>query len=129
MNLKQCVGETEKVNKVVSEKDTALIVASGDLEVFSTPGMIAMMENASMSLVKDHLEIGCSTVGVKIDIKHISATPIGFEVWAESQLVEVDGRRLLFHVKAWDEKGIIGEGTHERFIVNKDSFLAKTNKK
>ena len=129
MDINLCIGIKKRVNKCISEKDTASIASSGDLKVFSTPGMIAMMENASMNLVKDYLETEYTTVGIEVHIKHLSATPIGMEVWAEAKLIEVDNRRLVFQVKAWDEKDLIGEGIYERFIVQKDRFLARTQEK
>jgi len=114
---------------VVSEENTAAKVGSGLLPVFATPAMIALMEATCAQSVAAELEEGCSTVGTHLDIKHSAATPVGMTVKCESELVEVDRRRLVFHVTAWDDAGIIGEGSHERFIVNNEKFLAKTQSK
>ncbi|MBO5892881.1 MAG: thioesterase family protein [Alistipes sp.] len=110
---------------VVSLDNTALTLGSGDMEVFATPAMIALMENAAMNSVVEHLDAGATTVGTMMKSSHIKASPVGAEITAEAELVAVEGRRLTFAVKAWDEKGVIGEGEHERFIVDKTRFLAK----
>ncbi len=118
----------EQKVEVVYE-NTATAVGSGVLEVFATPCMIALMEKAACDSVLPYLEEGDGTVGTELNIKHISATPIGMTVRCESELLEVDGRRLVFDVKAFDEAGLIGEGRHERFIVNNEKFQGKTDKK
>jgi fluoroacetyl-CoA thioesterase len=109
---------------VVFEK-TAANICSGTEEVYATPCMIALMEGAANKSVAPFLEEGCSTVGTMLNVRHLSATPIGMKVWAETELTEVDHKRLVFFVKAFDEKGLIGEGTHERFIIYKEKFLKK----
>ena len=114
---------------VVNEQNTAASVGSGNLPVFSTPYMIALMEEASQSSVAPHLEEGQSTVGTRLSVSHDSATPLGMKVWAESRLVEIDGRRLVFEVRAFDECGPIGQGTHERVIIRQQRFLEKTEAK
>ncbi len=108
---------------------TADAVHSGGLPVFATPMMIALMENASWSLAEECMEEGYSTVGTLVNVKHVSATPVGATVRAETELTDIDGRRLVFKVAAYDDKGLIGEGTHERFIINTDTFMNKTNAK
>lgn len=110
-------------------ENTATAVGSGVLEVFATPCMIALMEKTACDSVIPYLEEGDGTVGTELNIKHVAATPIGMTVRCESELLEVDGRRLVFDVKAYDEVGLIGEGRHERFIVNNEKFQSKTNKK
>lgn len=110
---------------VVSENNTAKSMNSGMLDVFSTPYMIALMEHASTNALLGQLEEGMSSVGTHLNVSHESATPIGMKVWAESELVDIDGRRLVFNVTAYDECGIIGRGQHERFIITSDKFLAK----
>ena len=110
----------------VEKETTAKAVGSGNLLVFSTPHMIALMEEAACRCVKDWLEEGSATVGTKIDIEHLSATPVGMEVRAEATLTAAEGRKLCFTVEAYDEKGLIGKGTHERFIIQEEKFLAKT---
>ena len=113
----------------VSNDNTAAAMGSGTLAVFATPSMIALMEKTAYVSVQDSLDEGCGSVGTLLNVKHLAATPVGMTVTCESELVEVDGRRLVFTVKAYDEKGLIGEGTHERFIVQNEKFLAKTNAK
>lgn len=110
---------------VVSECNTALKLGSGDMEVFATPAMIALMENAAMQAVAGSLPEGSTTVGTMMRSSHIKATAVGATVTAEAELIAVDGRRLTFAVKAWDEQGVIGEGEHERFVVDREWFLSK----
>ena len=93
---------------------TAKAMGSGTMDVFATPAMIALMENTAFESVASELEEGSGTVGTALDIKHVSATPVGMKVTCESELMKVDGRALTFSVKAFDEAGLIGEGTHER---------------
>lgn len=113
----------------VSNDNTAATMGSGTLAVFATPAMIALMEKTSYISVQDALDEGMGSVGTLLNVKHVAATPVGMTVTCESELIEVDGRRLVFTVKAYDEAGLIGEGTHERFIVQNEKFLAKTNAK
>lgn len=122
-------GIKNKTELTVTEKDTALAYGSGNLEVFATPAMAALMENTAMNSVAPYLEQGEETVGTLLNIKHLSATPIGCNVFCESELVEVDGRRLVFKISAYDSKGLIGEGTHERFIVSAEKFMNKAKSK
>ncbi len=123
------VGLKGRAEAVVSDQNTAQAACSGALPVFGTPFMCALMEEASWKSIAPHLEEGQSTVGTKLDITHDSATPVGMKVWAECEVTEVDGKRLVLKVAAYDEKGLIGQGTHERFIVTDERFLAKTAKK
>lgn len=118
-------GIKNKKTVLVQEKDTAVAHGSGLLPVFATPAMIALMENTAMESVLPHLAEGEGTVGTRIDVKHVAATPVGGEVTCESELMEIDRRRLVFTVHACDARGTVGEGTHERFIVNNEKFLAK----
>lgn len=118
----------EQKVEVVYE-NTATAVGSGVLEVFATPCMIALMEKTACDSVIPYLEEGDGTVGTEVNVKHLSATPIGMTVRCESELMEADGRRLVFRVAAFDDAGLIGEGTHERFIVNNEKFQSKTNRK
>ena len=83
------------------------------------------MEEAALTSVRPYLDEGMDTVGTSISVSHLSATPVGLKAWAESELVEIDRRRLVFSVKAYDEMGLIGEGTHERFVVDMEKFTAK----
>ena len=109
----------------VAPQNTALAMGSGDMEVFATPAMVALMENAAMNAVAEFLPDGSATVGTKIDVSHVKASPMGAKITAEAELVAVDGRRLEFKVVAYDEKSVIGEGNHTRFVVDKERFLAK----
>lgn len=118
----------EQKVEVVYE-NTATAVGSGVLEVFATPCMLALMEKTACDSVIPYLEEGWGSVGTEATIKHVAATPIGMTVRCESELIEVDGRRLVFSVKAYDEAGLIGEGIHERFTVNNEKFQAKTDAK
>ena len=118
-----------KETEIVTDKNTALSIGSGELEVYATPAMTALMEKAAYKSVAPYIEEGQGTVGTMLNIVHTSATPIGMTVTAESELIEIDGRKLKFKVIAYDEKGNIGEGTHERFIINNQKFQQKTNSK
>lgn len=123
------VGIKGQRETVVTKEKTATGIGSGLLEVFATPIMIALMEESAFMSVNEILDEGFTTVGIAVDIKHIAATPVGMKVVAKSELIKVDGRELTFKVEAYDEKGLIGEGIHKRFIVNNDKFQAKTDSK
>ena len=118
-------GLKKTITKTVQPRDTAKAFASGLAEVFATPSMIALMENAAYSAVQGELDAGQSTVGISIDTKHIAATPVGMKVWAEATLVEVDRKRLVFEIEAFDEKEKIGFARHERFIIDEEKFMSK----
>ena len=123
------IGMTGRASCSVTQQNTALAVGSGALPVFATPMMAALMEAAAMDAVSACLEEGQGTVGTRLDITHDAATPVGMEVWAEAAVTAVDGRRICFTVRAWDERGSIGGGTHERYVVSNQRFLAKANQK
>ena len=118
-----------KESQKVDESVTARAAGSGTLEVFATPAMIALIEKTCFTAVAPYLEEGQTTVGTKVDVEHVSATPVGMEVTAECTLDEIDGRRLTFQVEVFDECGMIGRGIHERFIVNAEKFVSKTYSK
>ncbi len=119
------LGILGKTEQVVLEKDTAAKYGSGLVEVFATPAMVALMEKTCLeSLFKD-LPEDYSTVGTNINVSHTKATPMGMKVTCTSELIEIDRRRLVFKVEAHDEEGLIGQGTHERFIIDKAKFMAK----
>ena len=118
-------GIKNKMEIVVTEDRTAKAMGSGELPVFATPAMIALVEETCWRSVADELESGQGTVGTMLDVRHVSATPVGMKVWCESELVGVDGRKLTFSVKVFDEAGLVGEGTHERFIIDNKRFLEK----
>ena len=103
---------------------TALAVGSGDMEVLATPMMMALMENAAMLAVVEELPEGCTTVGGHIESSHVKPSKVGAEVSATATLTKVEGKKLTFHVVAKMNDNIIGEGTHLRFVVNKEKFLA-----
>ena len=123
------VGLKGRAETVVTDANTAQAACSGALPVFGTPFMCALMEEAAWKSIAPHLEPGQSTVGTRLEVSHDSATPVGMKVWAESEVTEVDGKRLVLTVAAFDERGPIGRGTHERFIVTDERFLAKCAKK
>ena len=123
------IGINTTIQERVTEEKTAAVVGSGALLVYATPAMITLMEKASAQLVAPYLSDGEGTVGINVNIKHISATPVGMSITCNSELIEIDKKRLVFKVEAFDEKGIIGEGTHERFIINNDRFMEKVNNK
>ena len=110
---------------VVVYENTAAAVGSGALEVFSTPSMIALMEKASRELVQPYLEEGQSTVGTRLEVSHVAASPIGAHIRAESTLVEIDRRMLTFEVKAYADGELIGEGRHQRCIIYAERFMEK----
>ena len=122
-------GIIKEITEKVTDKNTAKNMKSGELNVYATPAMIALMEQAAYTSVADELEEGQGSVGTLMNVKHISATPVGMEVTAKSELVEIDGRRLVFQVEAFDERGKIGEGEHERFIVDNVKFQQKADSK
>lgn len=110
---------------LVEKEDTANVVGSGDLMVYATPCMVALMEGAACESVAPFLAEGESTVGVFMEVRHLSATPVGMEVRAESKVTAVDGRKITFEIVAFDEAGEIGRAVHERVIVKADRFLEK----
>lgn len=114
---------------IVAEDQTAKHLGSGELAVFGTPYMIALMENTALNSVQPYLDETQGTVGTLVNVKHVAATPVGMEVRCETKLVEVDRKRLVFEVKAYDACGLIGEGMHERFIIDNQKFMQKTNAK
>ena len=109
----------------VSAEVTAEYIGSGDLAVLATPAMCALMENAAMMAVTPHLEEGQTTVGTALNIEHSRATKVGEIINATAVLTAINGRELQFNIAARDEVGVIGEGTHTRFIVNREKFMAK----
>lgn len=123
------VGIKGKKEIYVTNDNTAKTMGSGTMDVFATPAMIALMENTAYESVAAELDEGCGTVGTALNVKHVSASPVGMKITCESELIKVDGRALTFHVKAFDEVGLIGEGEHERFIVFEEKFQKKANEK
>ena len=119
------VGISHEMTRNVTDENTAASLGSGLLDVFATPAMVALMEETCMKSVQAELDEGYGTVGTGLTIHHVSATPVGMTVRCASKLVEVDGRKL----QAFDEAGLIGQGTHERFIIESEKFFAKAKKK
>ena len=115
--------------QTVTPEMSAARIGSGLVEVFATPMMVALIEQTCLESVLPHLDEGQGTVGTLVNVSHVSASPIGMRVWCESELTEVDRRRLVFKVKAYDECGLIGEGTHERFIIDNAKFMEKIKNK
>ncbi|HLG77156.1 MAG TPA: thioesterase family protein [Ktedonobacteraceae bacterium] len=116
-----------EASTTVVHENTAAAVGAGGVEVFATPMMIGLMENAAWRAVIDALDDGYVTVGTRVNVEHLAATPVGQKVYATAELIEVDGRRLVFRVEAYDERQKIGQGQHERFIVNLQRFLNRIN--
>ncbi|MFI3294602.1 MAG: thioesterase family protein [Rikenellaceae bacterium] len=110
---------------IVTQDLTALAMGSGDMEVFATPAMVALMENAAMLEAAKSLEGGQTTVGIYIEAHHTRATPLGAEVTATATLTAQEGRKLTYEIVAQDPKGEIGKAIHHRFIVDRDKFLSK----
>ena len=113
---------------IVNEQNTAKAMKSGALDVFATPCMCALMEEASCSCISECLDEGCGTVGISLNITHDKPSAIGDEIIATATLVKIEGRKLIFEVQAKDDDTIIGKGMHERFIINNEKFMAKLNK-
>lgn len=114
---------------IVSQENTAEAMGSGALPVLATPALVALMEGTAMRSLADCLGAGEGTVGASIHVEHTAATPVGMRVHCESELVEVDGRRLRFAIHAFDAKGPIGTATHIRYIIDNERFLAKAEAK
>ena len=127
MELK--IGLICEINEEVTLNNTASALGSGGIDVYATPAMIALMEKSAMNAVQSALAEGLSTVGTMVNIKHMAATPVGMTVTAKAELTEIADKRLLFKVEAFDGKDKIGEGTHERFIINVEKFISRVNAK
>lgn len=123
------VGLKGKATTTSSHANSAKTAGSGTLDVFATPSMVALMEQAAQTSLAPFLGEDESSVGTALHISHSAATPLGLEIWAESEVTEVDGKRVEFTVTAYDKKGEIGKGTHQRFIINIPKFMARTQSK
>lgn len=125
------IGTKCQLEQVVTQELTAAAIGSGMLPVFGTPFMAAMMENAALTALQSFLEEGQGSVGTRLDIHHDAPTPIGMKVWAEAEITGVseNGKMVEFAVRAWDETGPIGGGTHTRAVINCQRFLDKCNGK
>ena len=118
-------GITHESLLTVSASDTAAALGSGDMEVLATPALIALMENAAMLCVAPYLAAGQTTVGSQIASTHLKPTPVGGTAKAKAELREIDGRKLVFDVSASDEQGSVGNGTHVRYIVDREKFMSR----
>ena len=126
MELKK--GLSSQSSVTVSAGNTAAVMGSGDLDVFATPGMVALMENAAMKAVADALPEGSTTVGAEMNVTHIKPSGLGAEIVATAVLTGVEGRKLTFNVGARDAEGMIGEGIHIRYAVDRRRFMEKVGK-
>lgn len=123
------VGLKGRAETVVTPENTAMSIGSGLVPVFATPHMIALMENAAYTSLLPHLNEGEGSVGTHLNVSHSAATPVGMKVWAESVVTAVEGKKITFEVHAYDQRGEIGSGTHQRFIIQSEKFLAKAQSK
>ena len=110
---------------LVTEANTAKTMGSGTLDVFATPALVALAEKTCWQSVAPALEEGSGTVGTRLELEHTAPTPLGMTVTCRSELTAVEGRKLIFRVRLEDEKGPVGGGTHERFVINEAKFAAK----
>jgi fluoroacetyl-CoA thioesterase len=122
-------GLSGELEHLVTEADTASRWGSGLVPVFSTPSLVGLMESAAVKALEGRLEPGKTTVGARIDIRHLAATPVGMKVRARAELTAVEGRKLTFTVQAWDEAELIGEADHERYVIDEARFVARVEAK
>lgn len=122
-------GLSAEVDMTVSESETAAAMGSGLIAVYATPALVALMENTAVRALEGYLPPGQTTVGGQIDLRHLAATPVGMRVRARAELVEVQGRKLTFHIQAWDEAEQIGEALHVRFLIEEQTFMTKVKAK
>lgn len=125
METKIAIGMKHEVKEKVTEQNTAIKMKSGSLPVFATPSMIALMEQAAAELADEFTSPEWTSVGISLDVRHKAATALGRHVRAEAKVKSVDGRQIVFEVKAFDDAGEIGEGLHTRVLVNREKFMDK----
>lgn len=123
------IGQTCRRDMIVTTNDVAAMAESNSFNVLATPRMIMLMEEACSFNLLPSLDEGYASVGIHVDVYHTAATAIGKKVWAESEITEIDGRKVTFKITAWDEDGEIGFGLHERFIINIERFAKKHEEK
>lgn len=123
------IGMKGEARTIAEREDTALEVGSGSLLVYATPCMVALMEGAACAAIENAILEDKTSVGTYLEISHISATPVGLEVWAEAEVTAVDGSIVTFQLTAYDEAGKIGEGIHKRAVISTQRFLDKTYSK
>lgn len=129
MEFNLTTGATAMAETTVNEAKTAIAMQSGNLPVFATPAMAALMECAATRCAQSNLPEGLTTVGTALNVSHIAATPLNMKVTATAELISIEGRKLTFKVTATDEIELIGEGTHTRFIIDSAKFMGKVNAK
>jgi len=122
-------GLQAELEYTVTDADSASHWGSGLVPVFSTPALVGLMESAAVAALTGHLASGQTTVGARIDVRHLAATPVGMQVRARAELMAVEGRKLVFKVQAWDAVELIGEADHERFVVDEARFLSRVQAK
>ena len=122
-------GMTAEKSEQVTDNNTAIKYGSGEVAVYATPAMIGIMEGTCLAAVDHHLPAGMATVGTHLDVKHLAATPVGMTVRAKATLTAVAGKKLSFTIEAFDDKEKIGEGTHQRYIIDLATFLQKAAQK
>lgn len=113
----------------IAEQHAAMNVGSGSLRVLATPAMIGFMETNANRLLASHLPLGAASVGVRVDVRHLAPTPVGGSLRVRSQVSRVEGRRIFLTVEAWDDKELVGEGQHERALIDEARFLARVQAK
>ncbi len=118
-------GLTGESRTTVVEALTAKEMGSGSLAVFATPALVALMEAAAVAAIDPFLLPGYSSVGIELSVKHLSATPVGEEVRAQAEVIDVQGKRIIFEVRAWDNAEMIGEGTHARYLIEVEKFMRR----
>jgi predicted thioesterase len=118
-----------EIEHTVTDADSASQWGSGLVPVYSTPALVGLMENAAVNALKGHLATGQTTVGARIDVRHLAATPVGMQVRARAELTAVEGRKLVFKIQAWDALELIGEAVHERVVIDEARFLVRTKAK
>ena len=129
MSYENLIGLSDVRESSVAEENTARALKSGSLDVLATPEMIRLVEETAAALVEKNLPPELTSVGISLDIKHTAPTPVGMKFRAEVKIVSVDGRRIVLDVAAFDERGQIGNGIHERFIVDAKKFQSKADSK
>jgi fluoroacetyl-CoA thioesterase len=122
-------GLQAELEHTVTDADSASHWGSGLVPVFSTPALVGLMESAAVAALTGHLASGQTTVGARIDVRHLAATPVGMQVRARAELMAVEGRKLVFKVQALDAVELIGEADHERFVVDEARFLSRVQAK
>ena len=118
-------GTIREDQRTVGEEDTAVSMKSGDLPVYATPALIAFLEYSAKELVRKYLEDNETTVGIKMDLNHIKASKVGAAIRSKAEVIEVNGKKIIFKVEAYEKETLIGFGIHERFVVDRIKFIGK----